>query len=270
MAASAAFDEHLPILMRSGAARSSISCNIGRGDREMTFCDRWFVTTSSSFPTRRVHVGGDYHADFKHWASRSAVDRGIRRRQCFVERQWRSRRQWRHDRLSIGPDLPEQRGQSRHCKRGRRLLSHQRHRLRYGAPQYFVADSDSAGHNRVLQGNISDLVAGNPPFAHHSLSGPRLGHGDAHRQSRDRSQQWARLLHPRPTAGEGRLQCRSPDPDHPRQSRHRQPQWQHQQFHRRLHDRFRHRLDLPSTSHRVVSGASGDTVARTTSIRSPA
>ena len=29
--------------------------------------------------------------------------------------------------------------------------------------KFFVADSDSAGHNRVLQGNIADLLAGNPP-----------------------------------------------------------------------------------------------------------
>jgi hypothetical protein len=29
--------------------------------------------------------------------------------------------------------------------------------------RFFIADSDGAGHNRVLQGNISDLLAGNPP-----------------------------------------------------------------------------------------------------------
>src|SRR6185295_984309 len=29
--------------------------------------------------------------------------------------------------------------------------------------KFFVADSDLAGHNRILQGNISDLVSGNPP-----------------------------------------------------------------------------------------------------------
>lgn len=29
--------------------------------------------------------------------------------------------------------------------------------------KFFVADSDGTGHNRVLQGNITDLLAGNPP-----------------------------------------------------------------------------------------------------------
>lgn len=29
--------------------------------------------------------------------------------------------------------------------------------------KFFVADSDLAGHNRILQGNISDLLSGNPP-----------------------------------------------------------------------------------------------------------
>ena len=29
--------------------------------------------------------------------------------------------------------------------------------------KFFIADSDGAGHNRVLQGNIADLLAGNPP-----------------------------------------------------------------------------------------------------------
>lgn len=29
--------------------------------------------------------------------------------------------------------------------------------------KFFIADSDSTGHNRVLQGNIADLLAGNPP-----------------------------------------------------------------------------------------------------------
>jgi len=29
--------------------------------------------------------------------------------------------------------------------------------------KFFIADSDLAGHNRILQGNIADLVAGNPP-----------------------------------------------------------------------------------------------------------
>jgi len=29
--------------------------------------------------------------------------------------------------------------------------------------KFFIADSDLAGHNRILQGNIADLIAGNPP-----------------------------------------------------------------------------------------------------------
>ena len=41
--------------------------------------------------------------------------------------------------------------------------------------KYFVADSDLAGHNRILQGNISDLLAGNPPALTILFNDPAAG-----------------------------------------------------------------------------------------------
>ena len=114
--------------------------------------------------------------------------------------------------------------------------------------KFFVADSDSTGHNRVLQGNIADLLARQsarrspcsiktrarapPPASTISRSIPNNGQVFFTHGQRLESVN---------------LRYRAADSHHSRQFRHRQRESQrhHEQLHRRLRHRFRKRVRLP-------------------------